>query len=241
MVGDSVQDEIEVSHDRDWFAVELVAGREYRIDLEGVRTGAGTLPNAYLHGIRNADGVLIDGTTDDNSGIGVNSRVTFTPESTGTYYVVAGGWGYFVGTYTLSVTDVTDGAPDDFAAGITTTGAVTVGGEVTGEIETSGDRDWFAVELVAGTTYLFNLEGYTAYYPGLEGDRTEAGTLSNPYLHGIHDANGVLIAGTTDDNGGEGFNSRVTYTPGNAGTYYVAAGAVGDGEGTYTLSVDEVI
>ena len=36
---------------------------------------------------------------------------------------------------------------------------MTVGGSATGEIDYWGDRDWFAVELEAGTTYRIDLEG----------------------------------------------------------------------------------
>ena len=49
--------------------------------------------------------------------------------------------------------------PDDYSADRFTTGAVAVGGSTTGTIETAYDEDWFAVELVAGRTYQFDLEG----------------------------------------------------------------------------------
>ena len=72
------------------------------------------------------------------------------------------------------------------------------------------------------------------------------GTLSDPYLRGIHDADGNLIARTTNDDGGVGRNSLVYFTPDEDATYYVAAGgyvATGAGYsqvGSYTLSVEEV-
>ena len=111
------------------------------------------------------------------------------------------------------------------------TGTVAVGGSATGEIEADGDRDWFAVTLEAGKTYQVDLEGLW----------TDAGTLGDSYLRGIHDANGDLIADTTDDDGGSGYNSRVTFTPTEDGTYYVAAGAHSHRTGTYTLSVEEAL
>ena len=49
---------------------------------------------------------------------------------------------------------------------------------------------------------------------------------------------GNLISGTKDD--GAGYNSRVTFRPTEAGTYYVSAGAYDYLQGTYTLSMEEV-
>ena len=89
---------------------------------------------------------------------GFNARVEFTPVAAGTYYVAAGSIDEFGGTYTLSVTESAD-VGDDYADGTGTTGTVTVGGEVMGEIETLDDRDWFAVTLEAGKTYQIDLEG----------------------------------------------------------------------------------
>ena len=46
---------------------------------------------------------------------------------------------------------------DDYSADRFTTG--TVAGSATGTIETAYDQDWFAVELMAGRTCQFDLEG----------------------------------------------------------------------------------
>ena len=234
-VGGSVTGEIEVGGDRDWFAVELDASRTYQFDLEGSPTGAGTLSDPRLYGIHVPDGRPLRGLADDNSGTGSNSRVTFpTVGATGTYtyYVAVGGDGAHEGTYRLSVADVTPPPPaDDYSADTQTAGTVSVGGSATGEIEVGGDRDWFAVELEADRTYRFDLEGLW----------TGAGTLFNPFLRGIHDADGNLIGGTKDDDSGKGYNSRVTFTAEESGTYYVAAGGYGANQGTYTLLAEEVI
>ena len=230
-VGGSVEGDIEAPGDQDWFAVELEAGKTYRVDLKGAATGGGTLTAPYLNGIHDADGNRIANTTDNNSGTGSNSRVYFTPTEDGTYYVAADGYRIKQGTYTLSVTDVTDDYVDYAAEpDPDTTGIVTVGGSATGEIHYDGDEDWFAVELEAGVTYRFDLKG----------SRTDDGTLEDPYLRGIHHAGGERIANTSDDDGGEHTNSRVGYTPDEEGTYYVAAGAYTSRTGTYTLSVINV-
>ena len=218
--------------DIDWFKVVLEAGETYRIDLEGRQTDAGTLSDPYLYGIYDSDSNLIADTTDNDGGDRRNSRVTFTAPADGTYYVAAGATGRRGGSYTLTVTDV-----DDYVAGVAGTGIearsgeVAVGGSVRGEIGFSGDQDWFKVALKAGGTYRIDLEG----------SRGGFGTLSDPYLRGIHDAKGNLLYGTTNDDGGSGRNSRLTFTASKAGDYYISAGADRNKEGTYKLSVTEVV
>ena len=135
---------------------------------------------------------------------------------------------------TVSVTDVQEAPksvsePDgeDFSANKSTDGRVAVGDSATGDIGTPRDRDWFAVELVAGGEYRFDLKG----------SPTGDGTLFDPDLRGIYNNKGRFIRGTMDEDGGTGFNSRETFTPDQDGTYYVAAGGHGREQGTYTLSV----
>ena len=244
--------------DEDWFAVELVAGRTYEFDLEGEPTGRGTLEDPYLTGIYDADGNLISDTTDDDGGYLANSRVTFTPTEDGTYYVATAAYvpvaiiaanaepeppadELSAGMYTVSVTDVTelsvgavsevDAPGEDLPADTTTMGSMAVNGRTTGRIWTGGDQDWFAVELVADQIYEFNLEG----------EPTGRGTLEDPYLTGIYDADGNLIADTTNDDGGISTNSRVTFAPTENGIYYVAASAFASGVGNYTLFVEDVM
>ena len=60
-----------------------------------------------------------------------------------------------------------------------------VGGSATGNVEYSADTDWFEVELEAGKSYRFDLEGPS----------TGGGTLGDPYLRGIYHANGDRIDG----------------------------------------------
>ncbi|MCY3634392.1 MAG: PPC domain-containing protein [bacterium] len=227
-IGGSATGDVGHPGDRDWFAVSLEAGTIYQFDLKGGPTGDGlpgfgTLGDPYLHGIHNSGGTRIAGTSDDDGGVHNYSRVRYRATQTGTHYVSAGGDS---GTFTLFAAAL---GSDDHPANTTTTSTVTVGGSATGEIEREGDRDWFAVTLVAGTTYRIELKG----------TRTRDGTLRDPYLHGIHNSSGTRIAGTSDDDSGIGSNSLITFTAAHSGVHYLSAGADRDWTGSYTLYVTE--
>ena len=224
-VGGSAMGEIAAPGDTDWFAVDVIAGREYQLDLEGWRTDRGTLEDPYLLGIYAADGTLIDGTTDDDGGEGLNSRVSFEAPESGTYYIAAGAYDEHTGDYLLSVED----PGDDYPASTGTTGTVAVDGSNTGKVDYTGDEDWFAVELVADREYQIHIEG----------SLTGQDALRDPTLYGIHDSDGNQIAGTGDDDGGERPNSRLAFTAPGSGTYYIAAGAFGEDTGAYRLIVDD--
>ena len=132
------------------------------------------------------------------------------------------------------------------SADTTTGGRVALGETATGNIGSADDRDWFAVEMMAGAIYTIDLRGRRTgdgnlSDPYLRGRRTGDGNLSDPYLRGIHDADGNLIANTTDDDGGASLNSRATFTPSASGTYYIAAGAYGGHQGTYEVEVTEEV
>ena len=221
-VGGSASGEIEKRNDIDWFAVELVAGRTYVIDLEGAPSGGGTLKDAMLRGLYDARGQSIARTRNDNGGEGADARLTFTATESGTHYIAARSGGPGTGTYTVRVTEV-----DDFTADTGTAGTVAVGGSATGEIETGRDIDWFAVELVAGKTYVIDMEG----------SPSGGGTLEDAMLRGLYDVRGTRIAGTRNDNGGEGADARLTFTATESGTHYIAARSGGPGTGTYTVRV----
>ena len=227
-VGGSVTGEIERSGDHDWFAVDMVAGKAYRIDLEGLWTKAGTLRNPVLRGVKDDNGVHLRNTSDHDGGSGVNSRVVFTAPADATYYLAASSIsiGTGTGTYKLSVTEYTG----DYAAGIGTSGTVEVGGSVTGEIELRGDRDWFEVTLEAGKVYRFDLKS----------TRTGHGALQWSQIR-VYDADGNRIDNTTDHwSGSSAYSSQVDFVADMGGTYYVSAQAFWGSVGTYRLSVTEI-
>lgn len=131
---------------------------------------------------------------------------------------------------------------DDYAAAVTTSGTVQVGGSRRGEIETTYDVDWIRVSLndapsssenTAGVSYTFNLRGTSG-----------SSRLADPMIAGIYDATGTRIDGTSNDDFGDSVDARVTFTTRNDGdgsvdtaTYYVAVTGAATNRGAYELSV----
>ena len=67
-----------------WYAVDMVEGRTYSLDLP--RKPAASLP---VLGIYGPTGRLVADTRRQGQGSGSVCKMAFTPEATGTYYVVA--------------------------------------------------------------------------------------------------------------------------------------------------------
>src|SRR5713226_408619 len=119
---------------------------------------------------------------------------------------------------------------DDYSNTTSTTGTISVGGSATGNIETVNDTDWFKTTLTAGHTYRFDLEG----------SATSQGTLVDPYMS-LRDSTGNTKLAESD-NGGVGLNSEFTYMISTTGTYFLAAGAGfnPNGTGTYKMSLTDI-
>jgi hypothetical protein len=95
---------LEVTGDRDWFRVQVTAGRTYLVNLQGQYTGAGTLEDPYLY-VHNSSGALVAQIDDIQNGVIRDSRLYFTATTTGTYYLEAGAFADdYTGAYRLSVT-----------------------------------------------------------------------------------------------------------------------------------------
>lgn len=125
-------------------------------------------------------------------------------------------------TVAVTVTDLTENG--DLPADATTTATLALGGTFSNQLEVVGDRDWIAVELVAGQRYAISLDG------------SGGDPLSDPLVR-LYDATGTLIA--ENDDGGPGLNSLLTYTVATTGTYYVEAAAWDDTvAGSYTVGLE---
>ena len=116
--------------------------------------------------------------------------------------------------------------PGEIPGDVSTTFTLNIGDTIISQIETSGDQDWFRVELQAGVTYEFTLNG------------TGATPLGDPFLE-IMSSTGVQLK--TNDDGGTGLNSLLRFTPTTTGVYYINAHGWADangvtGTGSYALS-----
>ena len=230
----------------DWLAVDLEAGKVYRINLEGHSHSFYGLPNLELISIRKFNGVSIPGTSDRDSG-GNNtdefpqsrdSQLYFFPEYSGVHYVHASlhsSWPH--GRYTVHVTEIP--YEDDIPADLSTSETLTVGVTTGGEIEIADDRDWFRVSLLADTTYWIEVKGKA----------TSSGTLRDPRLSGVHDASGARIPGTKTETGGaqsrpwysSDNNARLAFTPPTAGNYYISAGGNENDSWAHHVGTYEVV
>ena len=234
-VGGTATGEIEAEGDLDWFEVTLEANKTYRFDAKGkqlFQSRNGTLLNPYIDSLHRSDGTRIAGTHVNDGGSYWDARIDHTATAAGTYYLSVGGYGE--GTYTVAVTDITGGPPDDHSADTTTTATITVGDTATGEVQFHRDDDWFAVTLDANKTYYIDLMAL----------HLTKGTLDWPTLHGIHDSTGTLVAGTANNEtfDGPSTSDRQVFTPATTGVYYVAAGGprLFVREGTYTVRVTDM-
>ena len=120
---------------------------------------------------------------------------------------------------------------EDFPSSTATRGYVAIGESATGEIGRPGDWDAFQVELESGVTYQIDVKG----------DATADGTLIDPYLRRLKDADGNNVPGTSNDNANDMLNSQLLFTPEQSGSYYIQIrSATQEGyaaTGTYTVSV----
>ncbi|MDQ3479249.1 MAG: hypothetical protein M3438_08845, partial [Pseudomonadota bacterium] len=142
--------------DVDLFNINLVAGQTYSFSLVG--SGLNSLIDPILS-LKFAGAEVAN---DDDGGIGTHSLLTFTATQSGTYQISAAAYPAtgLTGQYTLAVRQM--GA--DLVGGTIGAGVAIAADALTyGFVETSGDVDMYAVTLVEGMYYSFNLAGGIGY------------------------------------------------------------------------------
>ena len=106
--GDTFEGSLSTKNDEDWIRIELTAGMLYTISLTGADGGVSDTVLKLL----DSKGGLIDSNDDIDGAKGdLNSKLEFTPEVSGTYYISAGAYTGNpsvdnMGAYTVTVTEM---------------------------------------------------------------------------------------------------------------------------------------
>jgi hypothetical protein len=213
---------LEKAGDRDWFKVELQAGKTYDFYLSFLNKGSATVGDARLI-LRNATGVPV--VDDNDGGVGTNSIVHFTAPANATYFLDVGEFGdNKAGSYSLfMISDAVSTAPDhrltklaDTYTGVANERIIAGAGD---DIITLGAADIALGEqgndTIAGNSQLNIISG------GLGNDDIDGGA-ENDYLFGDAGNDTVRGGADTDFVYGGGGNDLLE---GNDGTDILSGGA----------------
>ena len=110
---------------------------------------------------------------------------------------------------------------DDFANNSSTSGVISVGDIVSGDLETTDDEDWFQISLTEERVYQFDLEGIQLTDPQM--------SLHGPSLEEL----------IYDDDGGSGYNSKIEFIATSSDNYFISAKSWWE-TGTYTLKAIDI-
>jgi methionine-rich copper-binding protein CopC len=225
-VGTAVSGKIETAGDRDMFKLQLTAGKLYSFAMQGL-DDSGRIKNMSMT-FSDAGGTVYDSVT-----VGPTNSYSFIPTVSGSYYVGANA--STDGTGVLGYTFKVREAADDFGSTIATAGHLDIGGApARGALDAGGgDSDWFAVSLVAGTSYLFSVEGSASGWGTLPSGSTGLARLA------IFDAAGNEVAQDSPEHSYLSNAPVLPFTASATGTYYLGVSAVrnsaGVGGGTYAV------
>lgn len=223
--GDLFYGEIDHDGDRDWIAIQMVAGISYDIRLSGDETDGRALGDPYLRlydGIDPSGPVMVAENDDASSWdesfpSGLDSWISFTAARTGLHYISAGAYEEgsipHIGDYELSVEASRHEIEDRGSFAL----PMQVASQLTGRIDHAGDRDRAEVDFLGGTPYEIILSG-----DGLSG-------LSLA----VETAGGTVLAEGETGAGG----NRLIFTPAADGSYYLSAGSSFAETGEYTMSI----
>lgn len=101
-IGETFWGVLRFTGDEDWVAIDLVAGQTYRFDIK-VSGNLDSLDDPLL-GLYDSTGTFLG--KDNNGGDGLDSLMTFTATTTGTYYLSGGTHGAGNGFYKVTATEI---------------------------------------------------------------------------------------------------------------------------------------
>ena len=272
-VGGTATGTIGTPTDRDGVNVPMVIGTTYQIDLRsvgypGIDPWIIDIYDEFDRITRPAGmfGASYDGFFDHDSGPGNAARVIYTATKTEDHFIVVGSrgsWQTRLGDWHLKVTQVSPSALlyDDFAADASTAGTVSVGGSVSGWIDST--PSWYNAGDTGGPDSYYSHEpGWTGAYLGyscheetddgieLDGDTCDRDwfgvmlTVNRTYKLQLESGTNLLIDGVYR-NGFLYQKGGTTYTARSTSIHYISVAGTGDCiglhgcTGSYTLSVTE--
>jgi hypothetical protein len=207
------------------FSIEAASGRTLRVSLQSIEF------DPYLVLLQLDGDSLRQIQTDDDGGVGTNSLVEWQIDEAGTYVIVASSYsGSSTGSYILHVTQgsASDGA--GFAADVAAAGARAQLGPALAAPRRALSRGAPVAGEFSGQAQRLPGKGrFQSYrFTGRANERvvvTMESRDTDPYLYlASVDGDEVKILGT-DDDGGDGVNSRLVATLPAAGEYLVVATA----------------
>ncbi|NGZ83530.1 DUF4214 domain-containing protein [Duganella aceris] len=217
----AVKGKLELTSDLDVFKFTAEAGVTYKLLLASGADG-GVSVNSYT---------TLEVSGASNEYVPLRSVYDGLPQATrffeasksGDYYIKIGASAYgTTGTYVLSVASL---GKDDFPASKLTTAVVEPGKPLSGTIAVADDHDWVKVQLEAGRTYVFDLQGSVSGGGSLDTSTSSAGMS-------LIGASGYAVAYTSSAVGGE---PRLSYIAQTSGDYYLDVHGNGSKTGTYTV------
>ncbi len=207
------QSQLGTPEDVDWFYIELIEGRPYRIMLDGA--GDNPLTDPYLT-LYDQQGNQV--AADDDGGTGLNAYLNFSSATGGSYFLGVSSYGSASsGQYWLRVSDteVPGNAYTDENLDSASDSRIS-------RVEMPGDLDFYRVQLEAGVRYVIEVRGHGT------------NALTDPFV-AIVDGAGQTIA--SDDDSGPGFDARLRFTPQSTGEFFIQASGLGGSTGDYQVEI----
>ena len=210
--------------------------REVPLEIGGVFVGTRVIGGRYrdVAGVFDGAGNLVRGSGEFGTHSGVPNypdEIIIEPEADGVYYIEARGFDFHVGDYTITVEESFGPPINIWTPGLQSNpyfGYLEALGSTTIEVDTLTEGyaytdsslypldgqvpTWFSVELVAGDTYIVNVEsvgGVTSGHP------------FNAYIRGIFDDSGRYEYFHPGDHGAA-TRSQLAITARSSGLYHIA-------------------
>lgn len=203
--GTSQTHNFHIPADVDWVRFSTTLGGAYTIQTLNLGPASDTVLELY-----DTNGTTLLEVNDDG-GVGLASRITWTAPANGTYFVKVRHYlASASGNDTNYDLQVIEGGPngDPFEPDNTPAQATPLtvnGSSQTHDFHIAGDQDWIEFSTTIGTNYII--------------ETSNLGIASDTYLF-LYDTNGTTLLESNDD-GGVGLASKIQWTAPANGTYFV--------------------